>query len=507
MGFLEICFWNGAVMQENAIILVDQPEVGTLYANLYDRVKKNIGDDGRPWGLTINVEAKVQLSGDELRVWREQEKARQLQMEEDARREEEEKKSKQTKEMVSEKMDVDEDVNMDEISLRAFENGTNPSEITAGKPGVVPTSTPSSESVSDYDEKTEEALSAYLAQIDEFSWVRNPAERVLRRETAEKPIWDDYGQVIDTTRFMIGEDPGEGAPEQVTEYGSNLEGDAVETEHSQEIIPTKYVESTVNLQVACKLMFVDCAGLSDGDSVKHLVKKVEPRCVVVIKGTREETEHMRRFLVDSLFSAQLQDKVSATESKSKTTHDDVVCPGLGEVVDITSNTPVQDLIMKESLVRDLQWSQLSGNSIAHLDAVLVRNEENGGYMLDNLSSVSDESDDKEHAPNVPEASGDQQMAAAMDITGKDAELSEPPRSGHPTVFIGTIMLNRLRDSLAKHGLRAEFIGGTLCIENNETGAVVLVKKATTQNIVLDGALCEELFIVRDILYQELVIPI
>jgi cleavage and polyadenylation specificity factor subunit 2 len=74
----------------------------------------------------------------------------------------------------------------------------------------------------------------------------------------------------------------------------------------------------------------------------------------------------------------------------------------------------------------------------------------------------------------------------------------------PTVYIGTIMLSRLKDAMAKAGIRAELAGGILCVENHDTGAVVLVKKTASQSVVLEGALCEEYYAVRDVLVSQLV---
>lgn len=498
-GFSRDLFLEWSSNPRNAVILVDKPEMGTLYSKLYQWIpKNNPGYQQQPFELSLEVEAKVQLSGDELEAWRAQEKARKLQEEQEEARRLEEEKSKEAAKSANEAMDVDAEV-VDKDANTAVTDAVNPN-TNGAVASTEPGSPASSVSVSDYDEKTEEALTAYLEGVDEPDWTRSSLEdRIPARKEVEKPKWDDYGQVIDTTRFMIGEDPGEGAPGQVSEYGGQAKGVPMELENDQEVIPTKYIKNTATVQVACQLLFVDYAGLSDGDSLKRMVKQVEPRCVVVIKGTREETEEVRQFLLNSLFSEGLYRRANATR-------DDVVCPGLGEVVDITSNIPVQDLVMKESLVRGLHWSQVSNNAIAHIDAVLKRNEATGQFVLDNLSSVTDDAEGQSQSGNVPVVGEGDEKMTTMDITKSESEMSEFTGSTHPTVFIGTIALNRLRMSLAKHNLSAEFVGGAICVENNKTGAVILVKKGAAQQVEVDGALCEELFIVRDIVYRELIIP-
>lgn len=508
-GFARDLFVEWCVDPRNAVILVDQPEAGSLYAELYDRVVNPRPDvnPSQPWDLSLKIEAKEQLSGDELHQWRESEKARKLELEAEARRVLEEQKSKEGENL--QELDGDGDVNMagDPKEDGASPDGNANNEDTEAALSQGPDSPAS---MSDFDEQTEQTLSEYLVQVDDHSWARNPEDRVVRSEEKAQPAWDEYGQIIDTTRFMIGEDPGEGAPEQQADYARRVEGDPAQALDDKEQIPTKYVEQMVELRVACKLFAVDCAGLSDGESLKRFVKKMEPRRVVIIKGTKEEAEHLRQFVIESVFFNDLM--ATEKESGSNLALQDVVCPQVKQVTDITSNISVQDLLLKESLVEQLKWSQVGGNAVAHVDAVLKQNAEGGGYALEAYSPVTEADDNDvlmESNNLIPEAVrnvapvGDD--PTELNLTGE--EKLDHGTSGHPTVFIGTIMLNRLRDSLAKEGMRAEFIGGVLCIENEQSGAVVLVKKVGAQSIVLDGALSEEYFIARDILYRELIIPI
>jgi hypothetical protein len=98
--------------------------------------------------------------------------------------------------------------------------------------------------------------------------------------------------------------------------------------------------------------------------------------------------------------------------------------------------------------------------------------------------------------------GDGMDAPLIPVDACKEFLLEPV--SRPTVYIGTIMLSRLKDAMAKAGIRAELAGGILCVENHDTGAVVLVKKTASQSVVLEGALCEEYYAVRDVLVSQLV---
>ena len=44
--------------------------------------------------------------------------------------------------------------------------------------------------------------------------------------------------------------------------------------------PSKYVSSEVEVQLACRLLFVDMEGLNDGRAVKTIVPQVNPRKMV-----------------------------------------------------------------------------------------------------------------------------------------------------------------------------------------------------------------------------------
>ena len=47
--------------------------------------------------------------------------------------------------------------------------------------------------------------------------------------------------------------------------------------------PSKFVTSTVEVQLACRLLFVDLEGLNDGRAVKTIVPQIHPRKMVGIR--------------------------------------------------------------------------------------------------------------------------------------------------------------------------------------------------------------------------------
>jgi Cleavage and polyadenylation factor 2 C-terminal len=102
------------------------------------------------------------------------------------------------------------------------------------------------------------------------------------------------------------------------------------------------------------------------------------------------------------------------------------------------------------------------------------------------------------------AGGDQNDPMDTDLIPW-ARMSDPypVEPGHPSLFFGTIMLSELREAVSKAGINAELANGVLYVENPESGAVVLVRKIGPQSLVLEGAICEEYYTVRTVLYDAL----
>lgn len=538
-GFARELFVQWGVDPRCGVILVDRPEPETLYSKLYHHtaaatkggVDAPNGElagahEEKPLILPLTVRRKEYLAGEELQQWRERERAEAARAKEEEERLKAEAAAAET--AVRHEGDEKRDVNMQAQDAADGKDGDSrdgaeidvdaSSKSLASAKGKKRAFVASPTSLEDYEEDSKAYFArmfTHLQKVGAIPEVGNISERVFPFSEPERPAWDDYGQIVDTTRFMVGEDPGEGAPvrnmavDSVMGLGSDPHAGAV----AHEIIPTKYVSEQITLTVACTIAFVDCAGLSDGDSMKRLVKDVEPRLVVLVAGSTEETEHFRAHLVDTLFAAPL---VSSRKVETLSSGEDaaaasaIFCPGSMETVDITSHTSVYELVLRDSLVAGLAWSKVGLSKVAYVDGVISRGEptENGskdgtGDMM--VLEKRAERKDLVAAAVLDGATGDASPPA--DASGDNAQAGTREDIGHPTVFIGTIMLNRLKDVLTKHGLRAEFAGGALCVENKETGTVVLVKKVGTHSIVIDGAFSEEYYQVRDLLYDELVIPI
>ena len=65
--------------------------------------------------------------------------------------------------------------------------------------------------------------------------------------------------------------------------------------------PSKFVETEVEVQMACRLLFVDMEGLNDSRAVKTIVPKVNPRKMVCysvcscLRSTELSSDHRARY--------------------------------------------------------------------------------------------------------------------------------------------------------------------------------------------------------------------
>ena len=484
LGFSRQLFRMWCSSRANAVILTDVPEPDTLYGQLYRYCERKEGQkDMPPLKLKLVFRGKESLQGEELEQWREEQRALKAKELEEKRLEEE--KLRLEQEAKESTNDGEADPASQSQTVSETEPNSAPEELELTE----------EEKIEAYDQQV-------LAFLRKVGGIRAEPCEMFSFTPPPKVVADDYGQVVDTTQFMIGEDPGEGAPSQEALNAGADDDDNDEEDNELEQIPTKYVENDVEIMVNCQLFIVDCAGLADGDSLKRIVKEVEPRHVTIVAGNEDETGNFKEYILSNLrlsgtTAFKHDNNVAALEEKKKS----IAAPKEMETVDITSHTSVFEFTLLESLVKQLQWNEVGNSSLAFLDGAVSENvDENGKQVLE-------ESPDMSAVSTVTTPEG---MDVETDVEIEKSHAFEDDvaidSAGHPTVYVGTIMLNQFKEKLSEAGIKAEFAGGALCVENVDSGSVVLLKKTGPQEISLDGALSEEYLVVKDLLYKELVVP-
>uniref|UniRef100_A0A7S3EJW3 Cleavage and polyadenylation specificity factor subunit 2 n=1 Tax=Rhodosorus marinus TaxID=101924 RepID=A0A7S3EJW3_9RHOD len=281
------------------------------------------------------------------------------------------------------------------------------------------------------------------------------------QETERK--WDDYGEIVDPEQFRKGEDAaeldeddmGEDEPKDLTiRTNFAMEGVTDSEEEERRKIPKKYVEEQVDIVVRCETVTRDFSGLCDGISLKELISAVAPRRLIIVHGTEEETRAVVDMGINGLGLSP----------------DSVFAPSKKETVDVTSDTSVYRLKLADSLFNSLRFRKIADGEVAFV---------HGRIRIE-------ESEDREDVilESVPEGSS----------------------SGHPTVFVGDARLPILKQSLRQSdsGFKPEIAAGVLYTENQDSGAVVTIKKQGVGDFDLQANLSEDYFAFRDHLYTHFV---
>uniref|UniRef100_A0A023GLI5 Cleavage and polyadenylation specificity factor subunit 2 n=1 Tax=Amblyomma triste TaxID=251400 RepID=A0A023GLI5_AMBTT len=269
----------------------------------------------------------------------------------------------------------------------------------------------------------------------------------------EKIKWDDYGEVIRPEDFVVVDKTAqEEEADETKAEDDDLTQDVTE-------VPTKCLESSLQLDVNASLQFIDFEGRSDGESVRKIVQMMKPQRVILVRGSPEATQAMAAFCRSS----------GAVQGR-------VFTPRMGELVDATTESHIYQVKLRDSLVSSLQFARAKNAELAWLDGEIAT---------------------EEHlAPD-----GAQDDSLDMDEPRDSMYILQPlPPSqvpGHATIFINEIKLSDFKQVLLRNGVQAEFSGGVLYCNG-----IVAVRRNEAGRINIEGCLCEDYFKVREILYQQ-----
>jgi cleavage and polyadenylation specificity factor subunit 2 len=219
--------------------------------------------------------------------------------------------------------------------------------------------------------------------------------------------------------------------------GAEADAGAAAGEADADARPTKCIVETINFAINCQIRYVDFEGRSDGRSMKQILNHVAPRKVVLVHGSEAAAAHLRQHLETSL--ANVCQSVDA--------------PAAGETVDITLDTNILKVRVKESLNSQLKFVPLGQYEVGFFAGAL----RTGGDLL--------------------------QLEPLGEVVP------------HGAVFVGDLRLAEFREELARLGLRTELMGGVLVCND-----VVSVTKEVVGNhakVTLRGSICDEYYAVRD----------
>ncbi|KNC76101.1 hypothetical protein SARC_11387 [Sphaeroforma arctica JP610] len=285
---------------------------------------------------------------------------------------------------------------------------------------------------------------------------------------------DDYGMVLRPDEFLVINDPTMGAVAAAAAGGiGGLIGD-IEADPSG-VMPmdedktadeeaanmeemedrekaTKYIVEDLHLSVKCKIKFIDFEGLSDMTSMSTILQQMAPRQTVLVHGTEKATRVMSK-------------ELSSLKDFGK-----VVIPLLGEVSNVTSDLNIYQVRLADSLASSLSMqTYLFGENT---------------YELSWFQG-------KLRLPATAPAAGKRTILPVLDPVAKK------DNQGHRPVFVGELVMPRIRKALNGADIKTEFIGGVLVCDE-----IIAVRKGADGVVALEGPLCETYYKVRSIVYGQ-----
>ncbi|KAK2873427.1 hypothetical protein FQN49_002385 [Arthroderma sp. PD_2] len=245
--------------------------------------------------------------------------------------------------------------------------------------------------------------------------------------------------------------------------------------------PSKATIVNSSLALNARLAFVDFAGLHDKRSLEMLIPLIQPRNLILIRGTKDETMAL---------AAECRNLLAAHRGASTTSTTklgiDIFTPSIGDTVDASVDTNAWMVRLSRPLVRRLMWQNVSNLGVVALVGNLQSSQ-----ALSLQEEVQEQSKNKGKgeawkATGPVESQANQSLIKNEKIPVLDilpASLVAATRSVTKPLHVGDLRLSDLRKLMQSSGHSAEFRGeGTLLVDG-----FVAVRKAGAGKIEVEGA--------------------
>lgn len=274
--------------------------------------------------------------------------------------------------------------------------------------------------------------------------------------------------------------------------------------------PSKFVSRDVDVQLACRLLFVDLEGLNDGRAVKTIIPQVNPRKMVRIsveRGPRADNNHLPQIIVHASPAATDHILESCARIRAMTT--DIYAPSAGEGIQIGQYTNSFSISLSDELLASLQISKVRVYRRSSCSTSLTRHspqqfEDNEvAYVTGRVASL-----DSSTIPILEPARAAAQPHEGSKNALRGRTLGSRPKMALPqSTMIGELKLTALKARLATVGVQAELVGEGVLIcgaaakrGSASLGASVAVKKTGRGKVELEGAVSDVYYIVRKEIY-------
>ncbi|OAX44488.1 hypothetical protein K503DRAFT_303066 [Rhizopogon vinicolor AM-OR11-026] len=498
-GPSRLLFSDFAAVPGNVILLTSRGEEGTLGRILFDkwnnsqrvddkwdkgRIGSNIMMDGT---MALKINSKVPLQGAELEVFLAKEKAvkdreaahqasmarnqRILEADEDESDEDSDSDSEEEDEVEraldESQMDIDETSDPANGSRRKRKISKN-------------------EDDADWGLDMDEGLTKQLLSFDIYlkgnvskatSFFKSAGGQTHRFRmfpyVEKKRRVDEYGETIDVGMWLRKGKVLENEADD--EAGREARRNQAEGEaEAPREPPSKFVTSEVEIQLACRLFFIDMEGLNDGRALKMIVPQVNPRKMIIV--------HAQAAAAEALIE-------SCANIRSMTR--DIWAPSVGETVQIGQHTNSFSISLSDELLSTIKMSRFEDNEVGYVT----------GRVASHFSSTIPILEPSGPAIPTPDAN----VLRAPQILG-----SRTPQILPRSTMIGELKLTALKSRLASVGIQAELVGEGVLIcgagarrdqSSSSLQETVAVRKTGRGRVELEGNVSDIYYVVRKEIYN------
>ncbi|KAK0721460.1 beta-lactamase-like protein [Apiosordaria backusii] len=283
------------------------------------------------------------------------------------------------------------------------------------------------------------------------------------------------------------------------------EVDEIDEEEETTILgPAKLVITSRKVPVNLRIAFVDFSGLHDKRSLHMLIPLIQPRRLVLVAGTEQESLSLAADC-KKLLSAQL-----ASNSSNESATVDVFTPSNGTFVNASVDTNAWVVKLSDHLVKKLKWQDVNGLGIATITGILLPG---GEFIPQDQSSSDDEANKRQKTEEGLSPSSSTALTTinnnakprtlpTLDILPSTLSATATVRTASQPLHVGDLRLADLRRAMLNSGHKAEFRGeGTLLIDET-----VAVRKSAAGRIELESvALPGTFYAVRQKIYDVLAV--
>ncbi|KAK4179380.1 putative cleavage and polyadenylation specificity factor subunit 2 [Triangularia setosa] len=245
--------------------------------------------------------------------------------------------------------------------------------------------------------------------------------------------------------------------------------------------PAKLVITSRKIPINLRIAFVDFSGLHDKRSLHMLIPLIQPRRLVLVAGTEQESLSLAADC-KKLLSAQL-----AANSSNESATVDVFTPSVGTFVNASVDTNAWVVKLSDHLVKKLKWQDVNGLGIATITGVLLPG---GEFIPQNPDDEDPNKRQKTEEGGSPSSStalttvnnAQPRTLPTLDILPSNLTATATVRTASQPLHVGDLRLADLRRAMLNSGHKAEFRGeGTLLIDET-----VAVRKSATGRIELES---------------------